>query len=262
MRKHILMLAILYALAVGLVAACAPLPPPTPTPAPTAMPSPTPSPAGHTVLVAAWQASGPSHLASADGNAYRVAEERYDASVDALAMPLMLGMPGVQGAPRLALARVVTGEVAAPAADAAITWVLFASAPVTTTDVIWRETWAQADAGGSARVEALDTLIQAGDIVTFTAASDPLTGFSGLLQARDEYQARTGNNLWIDQVLVEEPDSSGATRWVLYVFHNDPGGGAGDEGRRAYCCRLLRCGSVRDFWGRLVCKAKCGGVVC
>lgn len=262
MRKYILMAAVFVALALGLAVACVPLPPPADLPTPAAKPSVTPLPPEHTVTVAAWQAFAPSRMASADGNAYLIAEERYDASVDALVMPLMFGMPGVQGAPRLALARVVTGEVGVPAVDAAITWVLFASDPLTTTDVVWREAWTRADAGGPLHVEALDTLVAAGNVVTFSAASDALTGFSGLIQARDEYQARTGNNLWIDQVLVEEPDGNGGTRWVSYVFHNEPGGGAGDEGRRAYCCRLLRCGVVRDFWGDLVCRVRCGGVGC
>lgn len=262
MRKYILMFAVFCALALGLIVACVPLPPPAESPASSATPSVTPSPAEHTVTVASWQASAISRMALADGNAYRIAEERYEVSVDSLMMPLMFGMSGVAGVPHLALARVVTGEVAAPAMDAAITWVLLASDPVTTTDVVWRETWAQSDVGGMLRVEAVEMLVAADSVVTFTAASDALTGFAALVQARDEYQARTGHSLWIDQVLVEEPGGDQGARWVSYVFNNDPGGGAGDEARRAYCCRLLRCGSVTDFWGKLLCRTRCGGVGC
>lgn len=262
MRKYIFLFAVFCALALGLAVACVPLPPPAEPPTPAAKPPAASLPAEHTVTVAAWQASEASRMASASGNAYPVAEERYEVSVDALVMPFMLGMAGVQGVPRLALARIVTGEVTALAVDAATTWVLFASDPVTTTDVVWRETWAEVDAGGTLRVEALDMLVEAGNVVTFTAASDALTGFSVLVQARDAYQAPAGSSLWIDQVLVEEPDGDGGTRWVSYVFNDDPGGGAGDEARRAYCCRLLRCGHAATFWQRVNCWARCRGISC
>ncbi len=257
-RQIVALFAWLAAVALGLVVGCVPLPaeiPSQPAAAPTTEPV-------HTVAVAAQQVFADSHLTSTEARQYRIAEERYDISADALLTLVMFNPGGLAGMPRLALGRVITDGIESPATGGPVTWVLFTTLPVTATEVIWRETWAEPQADGVWRTETLDSLVEAGNVIDFALGRDAAAGFPELMDASEAYTTRTGSSVWIDQVLLEELDGQGGVRWVLYHFNADPGGGAGDQGRRAYCCRLLRCGSATDWWGRLVCSLRCSGVSC
>lgn len=259
MKRHIgTLFALLAAVALGLVVGCVPLPAEIPA-APAATPI---ADTMHTVAVAAQQVVADSHLTSTEARQYRIAEERYDVSADALLTLVMFNPGGVAGVPRLALGRVITDEIGSPAAGGPVTWVLFTTSPITATEVIWRETWAEPRADGVWRTQTLDSQIDPGNVIDFAPAQDAAAGFPELMGASEAYTTRAGSSVWIDQLLLEEADGQGGVRWVLYHFNADPGGGAGDQGRRAYCCRLLRCGSATDWWGRLVCGLRCSGVGC
>lgn len=283
MKRYVAALLLLAAaLASGLLMGCVPVPaeppvslqPTATAPPPTAQatqsatlatPAAEPITATvHTVEVAARQVFPDSHMILTEARPLRVAEERYDVSVDSLLAPFMFDMPGVSGAPRLALARVITDaiDVEPPLAGAPITWVLFSSAPITATEVVWRETWTALDPDGVWSARTIESLIEGGKVIAFAAADNPADGLSALVEARDSYPVPEGSSLWIDQLLMEEPDSADGRRWVLYLFHDDPDSGAGDQARRAYCCKLLRCGSATGFWARLVCGLRCSGIGC
>ncbi len=197
-----------------------------------------------------------------DERQFSLAPSAFEVSADALLAALEDGFISMAGIPRLALGRVITDAFTTLQATTPITWIVFTAYPASGMSLAWEETQKERGLDGVWHTASIAHVAELSHVVSFTWGMEPLTTMTALLAARDAYAEPRKLKVWIDQMLVEEPDGSGGSQWKLYVFTNDPGGGSGPQQQRYLCCRVLQCGSASTFWQQVNCWARCRGISC
>lgn len=228
---------------------------PTAPPETTVVETPSPPATPYTITqyalsITSAQASDSAGTAVAEQRIYPLREIAFTGSADGL-----VDLPGI-GTPVLAMGRIITGTASAITDTAPITWLLFSAVDTPPWDTQWLQTRTDM-LGEQVHETGIEHAINGTHVIAFPCCANGEEDLIALLEARDQWADEHHVKVWLENVLIRQTDEDGTETWVLWSFHNDPGGGAGAAGRNTFCNHYLRCTTATDRWATWVCGWYC-----